>query len=83
MTGSHAENARRMTDTFISERYTFDVVQCADENQNRSNVDNEIRIRSGEEVPSSIAWITAKTGWTIREGAPIPLCPLCGVGENI
>ena len=75
VTGSHAENARRVTDNFISEHYQFDVVKCADENQNRSNVANEIRIRSGEEVPSFIAWITAQTGWAIREAPPIRFVP--------
>ena len=75
VTGSQAENARRMTDKFISERYTFDVVPCADHNQDRSNVDNETRIKSSEEAPSFIAWIVVKTGWTIQGVPPIRFVP--------
>ena len=60
------------TNNFAIEHYRFDVVPCAEEKQDRSNIDNEARIKkAGEEATSFITWIAAKTGWTISKAPPV------------
>lgn len=60
------------TNNFAINHYRFDVVPCAAEGkQDRSNTENEAGAQAGEETASLIAWIAARTGWTISKAPPV------------
>jgi hypothetical protein len=61
------------TSNLAIRHYRFDVVPCAEEMQDRSNIGNDARAKKAdEETASIIAWIAAKTGWT-NSYAPPPI----------
>jgi hypothetical protein len=53
--------------------FKFDVVACADEQQERRDTQAEAEL--ARQAAPLIHWIAAKTGWTVREAPPIRFVP--------
>ncbi len=66
---------QRTTTNFAIAHFRFDIVPCADEEQDRPVIDSKASAQLAKDVAPLVDWIVAKTGWAVHEAPLIRFVP--------